>query len=299
MEPQDQVDETVTTVETSEGQEGAQEGNVSQPPIFAYSRYLDLPEECEAEQAKRGSCKDPEHFHAWLRLPNKFEHKEIRDEALAAKARKARALRMEGSNAYEVLEEEMDRLLSEADTEDIIVELLSLDHAEDVEKAKREVMSIEADPLAKDDPSDEDEEPVLLYEHIDRDQARLDELQDMPESERPEDEYVELLNHVHGYYTALDKELQAIQEPAREAFRAKEKSELVNIIRQARIRAEGTQEFLHVYNAHQWVAGTLKSDKSGRKFGDLEHLKSAAPEVVTAIQMAFYLMENDDQAGKA
>jgi hypothetical protein len=298
METQAPQDETVTTVETSEEQDQTPDQKPGSPPIFAFSRFLDLPEECDAEKAKRGSCTDPEHFHAWLRLPNKFEHKDIRDDAMAAKARKVRALRHEGSNAYEILEEDMDALLREADPEDLIEELLSLEYAEDVEKAKREVMSIEdTDPAAKEDP--EDEEPVYLYEHIERDQARLNELQALPEAERNQDEYEELLNHVHAYYEALDAELKTLQQPAREAFRAKEKSDLVNIIRQARIRAEGTQEFLHVYNALQWVAGTLKADKSGRKFGDLEHLKAQAPEVVTAIQMSFQLMENGDQAGKA
>jgi hypothetical protein len=265
---------------------------------LAYSSYIDLPEVCDAEQAKRGSCTDPEHFHAWVRLPNKFEHKDIRDEALAAKARKVRALRKDGSNAYEILEEDMDALLREAAVEDLMQEIVAVDHARDVQQAKREVEQIEdEDPAARE--GREDDEPVYLYEHIERDQERLNELQDLPADERPEDEYQELLEHVNGFYETLEAKLNEVQEPAKQALRAREKHELVDLIRQARIRAEGTAEFLHVYNAHSWVVGTFRSDKSGRKFGDLEHLKHTAPEVVMALQVTFANLENDETAGKA
>lgn len=289
--------ETPTAVETS-----AEEANAPQdrtPATFRYTAYIDLPEECAAEAEKRGSCKDPEHFHAWCRLPNKFEHKDIRDLALAAKARKTRQLRSEGSNAYEVLEEDMETLLREGDKNVLIEEILQVDAHRDMDVARREVLEIEAEDANSHRESEDDDSPVYKYQHIARDEARLAELQAMSEEERPADEYEELLTHVNGFYEDLEAEFNGQQQPHREALQRRELHELVDLIRQARIRTEATAEFLHVYNAEEWVVGTLHSDKSGRKFGDLQHLKSQAPEVVTAVQLTFTDLERDSQAGNS
>jgi REP element-mobilizing transposase RayT len=40
-----------------------------------------------------GKCTDPDHFHAWIRLPNQFQIRDIAEKAKAAQARKKRMLR--------------------------------------------------------------------------------------------------------------------------------------------------------------------------------------------------------------
>jgi hypothetical protein len=52
-------------------------------------------------------CANPDHFHAWIRLPNKFQHADIHAKALASKARRMRALRDPESDASVVMDAEI------------------------------------------------------------------------------------------------------------------------------------------------------------------------------------------------
>src|ERR1700726_392288 len=79
--------------------------------MFRYSSYLHVgPGAEECGHREDGECTDPTHFHAWCRLPNKFQHRDLYTKAQAAKARRLRLLNQPDSDASEVLESELDGL---------------------------------------------------------------------------------------------------------------------------------------------------------------------------------------------
>lgn len=285
----DELRDALTAVEDSEAEQD------ETPPIFRFSGYVDLPEEenCPAEWERRGSCKDQDHFHAWVRLTNKFQHKEIREKALASKARRQRQLRDKDSDASAVLENELD-VLRFTDPEDLIEEVVARDAFKDQMEAVKDVEETEA----PDQPEEEGAEPVLLYAHIDKDRERLRELEEMDDEQRPHDEYVELVKHVSAYLEAVEARVQELQAPQRSNLRDREIDDLIDIIRDDRVEQESTEEFLHTYNVYSVVFGTLTSDKSGRKFGDRGALENQAPEVVDALMLAFARIEAEAREGK-
>src|SRR4051812_30709654 len=74
----------------------------SREELFRWSTWVhvgDGADECALAQAVGDSdyklgkpiptCEDPGHFHAWLRLPNPLQRRDIVDKARAARARKS------------------------------------------------------------------------------------------------------------------------------------------------------------------------------------------------------------------
>jgi hypothetical protein len=76
---------------------------------------------------RRALCGNPLHFHAWCRLPNQLQHEDIRERALAAKARRIRQLRDPECDAYQILESDMSELLRIGDEGLIVDELANKD----------------------------------------------------------------------------------------------------------------------------------------------------------------------------
>lgn len=259
-----------------------------QPPIFKYAEHVHLPEDCDAGVA----CTDPDHFHAWLRLPNKFQHKEIREKALAARARRLRVLRDEDGDSRVILEGELD-LLRNVDQATLVEEIISQDGGKDMLEALRDVGEIE------DEVQPDEGETVYKYAHIEDDESRLAELDAMPDEERPGEEYENLTKHAHSYYKAVEERQREIQQPERDALLERDLDDLIDLVRQHRIDQEGMEEFLHAYNSWQIVYGTMLSDKSGRKFNHLDALKNQASEVVDALVVAFSSLEAGAKAGNS
>lgn len=279
--------EAPNTVETSEAAQ-------ARPSLWEFSAYVDLPNDCEAEKTRRGSCKDPQHFHAWCRIPNKFQHKDIREYAMAAKARRQRQLHDPESNSGVVLESTLE-MLRESNKEDLVEEIVGRDAWRDQLEAIKDIAEIEVE----EEQQEKDAlEPAMKYAHIEKDEERLREIEAMDEGTRPEDEYEELARHITGYYEAIEHRIDEIQKPQRDKLLAREVDDLVDIIKADRIDGEAQEEYLHVYNSWMWVVGTLKSDKSGRQFGDLERLKEAPEEVVDAVQATFTILEAQSSQGK-
>lgn len=247
--------------------------------LFRFTEYLNVGEgadDCAAETAKLGSCDDPEHFHAWLRIPNPFQHREIREKSLAAKARRMRLLRDPNSDAHEILEADLD-LMRHGDHEVLVDEIANKEWWRDHMEATKDV--------------EEDER----WEHIRRDQERLRELEEADPEQRPTDEYEELLRHTTAYHQAVEESRSQLQEPRRQALLDKGIDELIDLVRDDRITADATQEFMHVYATWTWLAGTYRSDRSGRRFGDIQHLQDADEEVIDALKEAFERLEIDHQ----
>lgn len=248
--------------------------------------------ECEAVDEEKGevSCSSPTHFHAWCRLPNQFQHKEIRDRAMAAKARRARQLRDPDSNVGVVLEEALDSLRREAEREPVakeglVDELLSRDWHREYGEARREV---EEERLS-DAPVDGDE--PLKWEHIRRDKARLVELHAMAEDQRSADEYEELGRHVKAYDDAVEAAYDQRMKPMRDSLMTRSVDDLIADLRELRIDRDANDEFMHVYAANEWLECTLTHPNGARRFRSFEQMSEAADEVVRALELTFSDLE--------
>src|SRR4051812_46998613 len=147
--------------------------------LFRYSAWVHVGAGAErCEEGETGSCGNPLHFHAWCRLPNQLQHQDIRERALAAKARRIRQLRDPESDAYAVLESDMDELGRVANPDDLVVELANKDWW----KRQLEAMA--------------DVEPQDASKPAERARDRLNELRAADSDDRPKDEYEELDRHL-------------------------------------------------------------------------------------------------------
>ncbi len=251
--------------------------------LFSFSGFVHVgPGARECEDGEDGSCGDPLHFHAWCRLPNKFQIGAIRKKAMAAKARTARRLKDEASDDYAILEDELDSM-REAGKEALVEEVLSRTYWKDHMAAMKE--------LAEDEEGE--------FTNIEEDQTRWKELTDMPEAERPTDEYDELTRHLDKWNSEVDRVRDENQRPQREGLEAREVDDLIDLIRNERIKAQADQEYMQVYSAEEWALCTLRprpADKGTPNtavFGSIEQLKEAPPEVVVALESFFAELEGE------
>lgn len=259
--------------------------------IFQHSRYLHLgpgAEDCEDvdEEHFVCNCGNPLHFHAWLHTPNQFQHNSIRQKALAAQARKLRALRDDESDSRVILDGEMEQIRHEGNREILIQEIVSKDQVRNYWQAMREVQ-------------EEDD-----FEHYEEDRDRLNALSAMDPEQRDEEEYTNLGNHISKYGERVRETIAAIEKPLRDSLDDKTLDDLIEIVTEDRIMAEAQTEFDDVYSLWEWFIGTLKlksKESAGhpteRYYGDVEQLKAAPPEVISGLAEAF--TELDAEAGRA
>lgn len=270
--------------------------------LYRFSTWVHVgpgAEDCEAVDEEQGTndCSDPLHFHAWCRLPNPFQHRTMREKGLAAKARKVRQLRDADTDAGAILEQDLDRLARRGDDaiDELVDELLQRDWWKDYLDAAGDVREIEEDDHGGEG------EPAKKFAHIEDDQRRFDELKAIAAEERPEDEYLELGKHIAAYQEALKQRQDEIRKPKEEALRAKGVNGLLDLVRDERIEAVGTDEFMHVYSKWEWLYGTLRGRAGGKQaqqvWTDLAHMEAAAPEVIEAIKETFNDLERTKQQG--
>jgi hypothetical protein len=262
---------------------GKKDAQRSVGELFRFSTWVHVGTGAkECEQGEDGRCDDPRHFHAWCRLPNQFQHADIRERAMAAKARRMRQLRDPNTDAYEVLEAELDDLLREGDKAEMVEELLSRDWWKRHLEAMAEI--------------EEDED----FKTMERDRERMTELTALDEADRPKDEYEELTRHMGAYDEAVEKARAKLEKPLRESFEGMEPHELVEQIRLARMASEASSAFLDTYSKWEWMAGTFfTEDNLHRKlrFAAVDELEAAAPEVIEALRMAYAELEANLQRG--
>lgn len=252
--------------------------------MFRYSTWVHVgpdADQCADVAPDAQNCANPLHFHAWCRLPNQFQHREIRMKALAAKASRTRQLRDQGTDAFEILENELDELLRAGELVRVAVvdELMSKNWWREYLEAMKDVR--------EDESIGPDDLDTPLYEHIEQDQRRLAALTAMSENERPVDEYDELQKHVIAYHSLVAARHAERTDPERDALKDRSMSDLIDLLRTDRIAAAANDEFTHVYNAWQWLVGTLTAPRGNRIFTSLQTLEELAPEVVEALQEAF------------
>lgn len=306
--PKQQVEEPVEEPQAPEAEapeeEAPEASDLAAKPIsgmFRYSTWVHVgpgAHECTGIDEDKGTveCELEEHFHAWVRLPNQFQHREVRDKAMAARARRIRQLRDPETDSYAVLEGDLDELARQGDSakEGIVEELAGKDWFHDTTQA------------AKDLAEKEDEHGELIYEHIERDQLRLREINDMPEEERPEEEMAELLRHVEAYGDDLEKATDERYQPRKEALMALELNALIDQMRDQKIEADAERAFLDTYNTWEWFVCTLKGVPKAagkapgeRRFSSIEAMKGSAPEVVVGIEFAFEELTLDARRASA
>ena len=245
--------------------------------LFRFSAWVHLGEgaqDCSAvnEEAGTNSCEDSRHFHAWISLPNQFQHEEIRAKSLAAKARKARQLRDPESDACAILEDALDDIARSGDEAKpaVIDEIVNKDWWQDWMAAEREIR----------DEFDEE------FEHIDRDRERIAEIEALPEDERDADELAELRRHTERYDELVSERMQALVKPRRESLDTQDIGSLVDLIREDRITAESGAAFMNTYTRWSIFSGTRTSRLGKRIWGSVEEMNDAPPEVIEAIRDA-------------
>lgn len=269
--------------------------------LFEFSRYLHVgPKAEECEEGEKGTCQDPLHFHAWVRLPNKFQHKDLRDKGLAAKARKMRALRDPETDSYEILQDRIEALRDERNIGAIVEEILAKDWAPDYLTAVADLADEEDD--VSTDIDEELGESTKKWEHIDQDRERYTALSEeqlaKPEEEQDE-EFKVLGKRIGEYIDALKARVEQIQEPKRVALAERGIDGVLDVLRKQRVEDEGDGAFIHVYNEWTWYVCTLKPVESGvpheRVWCDIGHVNdakpgtmwAAPPEVIAAVEQAF------------
>lgn len=227
-------------------------------------------------------------FHAFCRLPNDFQHKDIREKAMAAKARKRRQLRHPDTDAYDALEGDMEQIAEggEAARQNLVFELLMLDVHRDRTRAVAELA--------------EDEE----WQHTRQDQERFRSLSEMDEGERNEDEWQEIIEHLGKYAEAVNAKVAELQEPRKQALEGLDLPDLIDKVRDMRVDAEARRAFNDTYAFWQMYVGTLKIPANfdpdeitsetlprERMFATEADLRDADSLVVSCLQSVFDELE--------
>ncbi|GAC1522427.1 MAG: hypothetical protein NVS3B1_07790 [Marmoricola sp.] len=260
--------------------------------MFKFSHYLHVGPGAQECPDNGVGCENGEHFHAWLRLPNKFQQKDLHEKAMAAKARTLRRLKDPESDAGTVMEAELSVLRASGDEEVMVEDLLKGEFAHFYLKATEMV--------------DEREE----FEHINQDRERYIALIDAGEDAKPEeeqsDEFRELVRQVERYVTATKEALREVQQPKRDMFLSLGREGLADRLRDARIEELAGNAFFHTYNEWMWFIGTLDVEPHQatgrphkRKWAGVGSMDEQAPgtiwgespEVIEAIESSFGELE--------
>lgn len=249
-------------------------------------------DQCEAvnEEAGTNDCSNPLHHHLWCRLPNQYQHREIREAALAAKARRARLYRDPDSNASVILDGELESIGAEGEGAKgaVIDELVGKDWWRDYIEAQASVREVEG------------EDGTKTFEHIERDMTRWRELAALDPEERPDDEWADLEGHIVAYNEAIDAEREAAAKPRREALLERDISGLLDMLRKQRVDVESNGEFSHEYATLEWLSCTLTKPDGEPAFASREVLVKQDEQVLEALKATYLDLENTqrlDQGG--
>ena len=218
--------------------------------------------------------------------------KDIAEKARAARARRVRSLKDPESDAYVILENELDALRDESMRVLMVEELLDKDFTADYDTALREVLEIEDPDYV---PEDEGDEIPKLYANIEQDQEEYARQVKLPEEQRTED-FDELHRTVQRFSEAIQAELEKIIKPKRKTLTEdRTLDELIDMVRQERINQSGNEAYLHTFNSWQWFVCTYKPRKGTpdeRAFQDFTQFRlNTPPEVIHELQSAFTALE--------
>jgi hypothetical protein len=278
------------TDEVQDAEDVADENEATIPPapiedqipnvakLFSYSRFVHVGEGApECEDGENGRCDEDAHFHAWVRLPNQFQHETIAAKARAARARTIRALRDPQSDQYAVLEADLAELGDEGKHEALVETLASVD---DLQIRLEAMTAVE-----------EQEE----FANRTADIYRRRELEAMEPDLRDEDELAELLRSSKVYAEAVEAAMEEIKAPKRAALQGLDHDGLIDQLRDRRIQIEANNAFASAYQRYEWFICTLKPCLSGRPqercFKEMAALDNTAPEVIDSLRNEFNDLE--------
>lgn len=255
---------------------------------FRWANYVHVGEGAAQCPDNGAGCSDGRHLHVWLRLPNPFVRDDIREHAMAARARRLRQLRDPDSSTSMVLEGDIEDLRYGAErdgnTDGLIERVLLRDWAERHLRALR-------DAAAEDD-----------FKHIEADRIRFRELDAMPSEERPGEEHSELDAHIQAYGKRVDELVEQAEKPVRESLASHGIDELLDIIRDDYRTAQGNQAFYDTWLRLCLVAGCYRPAADGKRptvacFDRSEELAALTPEEAGELRRAFVELEGAFQQG--
>lgn len=273
-----------------------------QEALFKWSAWVHVGEGAEeCENRNNGKCADRDHFHAWCRLPNPFQVRDITDKAHAAQARFKKQLRDPESDQAVVLEDELASL-HDLPKEVLVDEAVDKSFPEDYAAAVLAVDNLEDPDFEPDDEADEEETPKR-FATIDQDREEWRRQRELaPEERSPDFEVMEA--NIGAYGEAIEQEMTKLQQPRRDTFMAMAMDELVEIARRERVEHKATEVYLHWFNTWQWLACTLKGRSDGmppneRVWRDINHMKQEAPaRVVEKLRETFDGLESNLAASR-
>lgn len=255
----------------------------------------------DCNHATDGKCKDEEHFHAVIRLPNPFQIRDIAEKAQAARARRARMFRDPESDISVVLEDEME-MLRETDKAILVDEIVERDFARDYTEAIKVVMEI-------DDPDfvpEGDESIPKKFANIEQDREEYVRQRDLPD-EQKSDDFEELEKTYADYSRAIEAEMERIRQPRVESLMEREMDDLVEMVRKDRIEQACGEAQLHTFNMWQMYVCTYRPREKGipneRVWPSIEFMKYVEDtDTIMAVRDAFQQLESSMAAhrlGKA
>jgi hypothetical protein len=294
-----------TAVETEGPQETSEKAAAGQPrkELFKWSSWLHVGDgAADCAHAEDGKCQDDTHFHAWCRLPNPYQTRDILEKARAARARRMRTLRDPDSDARAILEDDMAAIRDSGAREILVNEILYAMRQEFLVDATREVMDYDKpeSEVEQDEEEGKDGEPPKLYELIDQDLEELERLEALPEDQRGED-YDSLSRHVDGYREAVGKIESELKEKRRETLMQKDWDELIDLVRKERMDNSSAEAYLNAYQLWQWFACTYKRRGTDeRVFKDFTQMKLNTPnDVIDALRATFHDLESRLSRGQS
>lgn len=276
--------------------------------LFQYSSWVHVGPGAEDCEQRFDRCTDGDHFHAWVRLPNPYQVRDINEKARAAEARRLRMLRDPESDAHVILESELDQVRDAANSGALSVlveEIVEEDHPDDLMRATRNVQLLE-DETWEAPEGQPDAKAPKLYTNIQQDFEEYGRQRERPEAERGED-FSELENTIASYGKAVNEELESIVSPKRERLLAMPLDQLIDIVRKLRWKAAAAEAYLHTYHSWQVYSCTYKPKPEGipnvQVFNDFEKMKRETPKpVIEELRRVFDHLSRQlgsDQAGNS
>jgi hypothetical protein len=263
--------------------EGGAEATRTSAHLFEYSTYVHVGEGArECEHREDGECKDPQHFHAWLCLPNTLQHNDIVEKGRAAAARRKMAFRDPETDAYAILESELDEAMRE-DREGYVVLI-----AED--KLRKKIMDLITEVR-------EQEEFADIGQH----REELVRQQALPEDQRSDD-FDTLTKLVAEYDETLEARISAERENIRAGLRTLADEPFREALREHRIEHEAEQMRSTTYYTWMGFICTRKCPggvASFRYWPKMDDMKAAPPEVIRALDEALDELESRLNRGDA
>lgn len=274
--------------------EAGAEATRSAAHLFQYSQHINAGAGAEGcPHAEDGKCPDAGHFHAWVRLPNGLQQRDIQEKARAAKARRRRAMRDAGdpltgkpaSDAYVILESELDDLML-GDREAVLDRM--------ADQAQMKVFGELVVSLREDDER---------FENHAQDAEEYQRLAALPPDERPDEEWARLDEAMALFATTLEERANAEKQRELEILRSQPEEFVRETLREARIEGESNETSMLTY--YTWLAFvcTFKccdmATQAKRYFATLEELRNAPPEAVEKIDFAVRDLEGRLARGDA